>query len=301
MCGAAAAQNAAMPAAAVVPDSAAIAAATADSTAAAAFMQRFGAANADSLMAILRNDYSVCVGDPARVGREQLFRWKAHIDSTVMRPDFANKFQTYVAVTGVRAHHVRPCEPVVYFERETRRRHTTDSTIAAQRTARERATGDSALVTRELSANRPNPADILNIPAGISRTALQTILDRSNVITRSVQNYIQVDRIKFHDLVVNVAFYFDANGRYNGYELETEALRAEEIDRRVRPWADQLIRLYEEKLGPPNVISRVGFRDIRQGRLSIVANWERGPSRPKVLVGLATHDHLYYAKVMVSY
>jgi len=293
------AATAAAPAtAAAVPDSAALA--QADSVAAAEFMVRFGP-DGKPLIALIQSDYQKCVGDPARVSRDLLIRWKTGIDSLVMHPSYSERFKAYVAATGVKAHDVRPCEPIVFAERREREQRELDSTISAQRVARERAQSDSVTLIRELASLKPNPADILNIPAGISRTSLQAILARNNVRTKSMPDYLQAERIKFGDLIVTIAFYFDKNNRYAGYEIETDALKAEQLDKTVRQWADRLITQYQEKLGPPNLVTRVSFRDIKQGRMSIIANWEKGPSRPKVLVGLATHDHLYYAKVMVSY
>jgi hypothetical protein len=271
------------------------------SQAAESFMRRYGIASADSLEHILRRDYTLCTGDSARINRERLFRWKARIDSIIMHSNYSEKLRSFVATTGIRAHDVRPCEPIVFYERINRRIHETDSLFAAQRAARDRAQEDSTIVANELRRLKPNPADILGIPAGMSRQAVQTVLTRNRIRTTSAPRHLQADRVMFDSLVVTIAFYFDDDDRYTGYEVETIAMNADQLDTTVRQWADQLARAYEKRLGPPTSKRRVGFRDIRQGRLSITTVWERGESRPRVLVGLATHNHQYYAKVMVSY
>jgi hypothetical protein len=269
--------------------------------AAESFMRRYGIASADSLEHMLRSDYMLCTGDSARISRDRLFRWKAQIDSTVMHGNYSEMLRSFVATTGIKAHEVRPCEPIVFHERVNRRIHETDSIISAQRIAREKAREDSTLVADELRRLRTNPADILGIPAGMSRQAVQAILARNRIRTTSTAGHLQADRVMFDSLVVTIAFYFDDEGKYTGYEVETTAINADELDTTVRKWADQLTRAYEKRLGPPSSRSRVGFRDIKQGRLSITTRWEKGESRPRVIVGLATHNHLYYAKVMVSY
>jgi len=269
--------------------------------AADSFMRRYGIVSADSLEALLRRDYTLCTGDESRVSRERLFRWKAHIDSMVMDRGYTEKLSGFIAATGIKAHEVRPCEPIVFHERRSSRMREADSLFAAQSAARERARRDSLAVANELKKARPNPADILNISAGMSRPVVQTILARNDIRTVVTPTHLQADRVRFDGLTVTIAFYFDDNDRLIGYELETEALRANQLDGPVRQWAARLANIYEKRLGPPNTTNRVGFRDIKQGQLSIVTVWERGPSRPKVLIGLATHNHLYYAKVMVSY
>ncbi|MCL2219963.1 MAG: hypothetical protein FWC23_07450 [Chitinispirillia bacterium] len=264
-------------------------------------MRRFAKASEDSLFAAIRNDYAICVGDASRLSRDQLTRWKAGIDSVVMAGRYPEMFHAYVAATGIKAHDVRPCEPIIYAERREREKRETDSTLAARKAAREKVIKDSVDLFRELASLTSSPADLMNIPAGLSKSSLQTLLARHKIAARPVQRHLQADRVRFRDITVSIAFYFDDADKFNGYEIETEAVRAERIDNTVRDWAAKLTRAYEEMLGPPTIVNRVGFRDIKQGKLSITANWERGPARPRVLVGLATHDHQYYAKVMVNY
>jgi len=254
---------------------------------------------ADTLEAILRKDYALCTGDETRVSRDQLIRWKTRIDSTVMDRSYADKFDRFVAATGVKAHMVRPCEPIVFHDRQVRQASETDSIFAAQRAAREKAISDSMTVINEHKVLKNTPADILDIPAGMSRGAIQTILSRNRIKTVNMPRYLQADQVKFDSLVVTIAFYFDEQDRYNGYEIETEALKAERLDKTVRGWAELLAAAYEKRLGPPSSINRVGFQDIKQGQLSILGKWDR--ARPKVLIGLATNNYLYYAKVMVNY
>ena len=298
---AAAAQNAPKPAA-PAPAAAADSVTLFDSTTfklPAAFAGLSGREAVDTLEAILRKDYALCTGDETRVSRDQLVRWKTRIDSLVMDRGYKQKFDRFVAATGIKAHMVRPCEPIVFHERQNRLERETDSLIAAQKAARDKAYSDSMTVIHELKKLKNTPADILDIPAGMSRGAVQTILSRHRIKTTNMPRYLQADNVKFDSLVVTIAFYFDDEDRYNGYEIETEALKAERLDKTVRGWAELLAAAYEKRLGPPSGVKRVGFNDIKPGSLSILGKWEK--DRPKVLIGLATSNYLYYAKVMVNY
>ena len=306
---AAAAQSAAQPAAkpaaktaAPAKDAAADSVVIFDSNVAkvpAAFTALTGQELADALETVLRKDYALCTGDESRVSREQLIRWKTRIDSLVMDKGYADKFDRFVAATGIKAHLVRPCEPIVFQERQSGLEREADSAFAAQKAAREKAHNDSMTVIHELKKLKNTPADILDIPAGMSRGAVRTILDRHRIRTVNMPRYLQADQVKFDSLIVTIAFYFDEHDKYNGYEIETEALKAEQLDKTVRKWAELLAAAYEKRLGPPSGIRRVGFHDIKQGNLSILGKWEK--DRPKVLIGLATNNYLYYAKVMVNY
>ena len=266
----------------------------------AIFMEKYGKGAADSLVSIVKNDYLVCVGDPERISRSQLFRWKSHIDSMVRDKGYPKKFQSFVTATGMKAHEVRPCEPIVFYEQLDRQITEMDNIISAQRAAKEKAHKDSMTISHELKKHKASHVDILGFPPGISKTVMKMILDRDKVRSKTVQNYILADSLIIDGQKVVAAFYFDEHDRYNAYELETAAVKAASLDNVVRKWADEFAASYERKLGkPPAAVNRVNFQEIKQGRLSIVTRWDK--QHPKVLIGLATDNNLYYAKVMVNY
>ncbi len=266
----------------------------------AIFMEKYGKGAADSLVAIVKNDYLVCMGDPEKISRSQLFRWKSHIDSMVRDKGYPEKFKSFVKATGMKAHEVRPCEPIVFYEQIDRQITEMDNIISAQRAAKEKAYKDSMTIVTELKNNKPNHVDILGLPAGLTKNTLKRILDGNKHKSKFVQDYILADSLIIDGQRVTAAFYFGADGRYNAYELETAAVKAAVMDTGARKWANELAASYERRLGkPPVAVNRVNFQEIRQGRLSIVYRWDKQP--PKVLIGLATDDNLYYAKVMVNY
>jgi hypothetical protein len=264
----------------------------------AAFMDKYGKPATDSLVAMVKNDYSVCVGDPERVGRTQLFRWKSYIDSMVADKGYPKKFKSFVTATGMKAPDVRPCEPIVFHDHIERQLAEMDNIVAAQRAAKEKAHSDSVTIATELKKHKHSHADILNLPPGISKAALRLMLEREKIRYKSVQKYIQADDVMLDSVMVTIAFYFDENDKYNGYEFETETVRAETLDKTARKWADRFAAFYEKKFGKPaNAVNRVGFKEIKQGSLSITSKWDS----PSVIVGLAVYESRYYAKVMVNY
>jgi len=254
---------------------------------------------ADSLEYHIRNDYLICTGDTNFISRERLFAWKNRMDTLVLDKSYSEKFKTFVSATGIKAHRVRPCEPIVFFEQLDRQMVEMDSLVSITRRKKERERKDSLTLAASLKNAHPNPADISGIPAGISRDALRILLAKSGVRTALTKDFLRADSLIFDGLAVTAAFYFDDKGNYSGYEMETAALKAELLDQTVRGWADQMAGAYEKKLGAPSAKIHVGFRDIKQGRLSITNKWTGG--KATVLIGLATHNNLYYAKVMVNY
>ena len=254
---------------------------------------------ADSLEYNIRNDYLLCTGDTTFISRDRLFAWKSRMDSLVLDKSYSEKFKTFVSATGIKAHLVRPCEPVVFFEQLDRQMVEMDSIVSLTRRKKERERRDSIIVATALKDAHSTHADIPGIPAGITKDALRILLRKSGVRTALVSDFVRADNFIFDSLTVTVAFYFDEHGKYTGYEMETAALKADQLDKTVRGWANRMAGAYEKKMGAPSAKIHVGFRDIQQGRLSITSKWTSG--KPTVLVGLATHNNLYYAKVMVNY
>jgi len=253
----------------------------------------------DSLEYEIRNDYLICTGDTTTLTRKQLMQWKKTMDSLIADKGYREKFNSYVRATRLRPQDVRPCEPIIFFERFEQQLILMDSLVNAHRSQKDKAYRDSMAIVKELSSLKSSPADIMGIPAGISKSTLLLIFARDSVKSKDTPEFLRVDSVEFEGLILTVALYFDENGRYNKYEMETEALPARELDSVVRKWAAQLSDAYEKRLGPPTRKNRIGFHDIRQGRLSISRQWSK--TNPAVLVGLAVHNNLYYAKAMVSY
>jgi len=256
-------------------------------------------ASADSAAYELRTEYLICTGDTTTLTMPQLNKWKRTMDSLIADNGYKEKFDSYVRATGLRPQDVKPCEPVIFFERFERQLAEMDNFVETQRKRREKTYRDSMSIVTGLKKLKPCTTNILGIPAGISKEVLLLILARDSIKSTQTPDFLRVDSVEFEGMVFTAALYFDERGRYYKYEMETKALAAQELDKTVREWANLLAKAYEKRLGLAGRRNRIGFHDIRQGQLSISMAW-RG-TNPTVLVGLAVHNNLYYAKTVVTY
>ncbi|MFP4679759.1 MAG: hypothetical protein ACLFQB_04710 [Chitinispirillaceae bacterium] len=256
----------------------------------------------DSLEYVLRNDYLVCTGDTTTQTKKQLLDWKAEIDSAVNSSNYRELFEEYQKFTNLKAEDIRPCEPISWSRQLERQLKEMDSLVSAQRKAREKKHKDSLAVTQELASLETSGADLFGIPAGISPESFRWLFSRrSDAVLKKTNGYLRADSIILDSVTLNAAFRFSKKGKYIGYELETAALKADSLDSTVRSWAHRLTQQFTQKLGrKPEFENKVGFNDIKQGRLSVLKQWSK-PSTASVLIGLATFRHRYYAKVMVKY
>jgi len=256
-------------------------------------------AAADSAAYELKTEYLICTGDTTTLTMNELKKWKRTMDSLVADKGYKEKFDSYVRATGLRRQDVKPCEPVIFFERFEKQLAEMDNFVETQRKRREKSYRDSMSIVTGLKNLKSHPTDILGIPAGISKDVLLLIFARDSIKSKETPEFLRVDSVEFEGMIFTVALYFDERGRYYKYEMETTALAAQELDKTVREWADQLSKAYEKRLGLAGKRNRIGFHDIKQGQLSIQTAW-RG-TNPAVLVGLAVHNNLYYAKTVVNY
>jgi len=247
----------------------------------------------------LRTEYLICTGDTTTLTMPQLNKWKKTMDSLAADKGYKEKFDSYVRATGLRRQDVKPCEPVIFFERFEKQLAEMDNFVETQRKRREKSYRDSMSIITGLKNLKSHPIDILGIPAGVSKEVLLLIFARDSIKSKEMPEFLRVDSVEFEGMIFTVAFYFDEKNRYYKYEMETKALAAQELDKTVREWANQLAKAYEKRLGLAGKRNRIGFHDIKQGQLSIQTAW-RG-TNPTVLVGLAVHNNLYYAKTVVTY
>jgi len=247
----------------------------------------------------LRTEYLICTGDTTTLTMPQLNKWKKSMDSLVADRGYREKFNSYVRATGLRPQDVKPCEPIIFFERFERQLAEMDKFVETQRLRKEKSYRDSMSIVNGLKNLKPCTTNILGIPAGISKEVLLLIFARDSIKSTETPEFLRMDSVEFEGMVFTAALYFDERGRYYKYEMETKALAAQELDKTVREWANQLSKAYEKRLGLAGKRNRIGFHDIKQGRLSIQTAW-RG-TNPTVLVGLAVHNNLYYAKTVVTY
>ncbi len=268
----------------------------------ALFLQAFAApaSISDSLVFEIRNDYLCCTGDTTSIPVDSLLKWKAFIDSVLALKSNSELTRSYLSFTGLKARDIKPCEPFYWYQQFELQLKEMDSLISQQRSLKEKAYLDSLKAIREIDSCKQDKADLLGIPHGISKETFKWVFRRNNSSTlEQTPDFFRADSIFIDSLCLTAAFHFDQNGKYSGYELQTFSVPADSLNSLVRSWAARLSSFYEELLElKPDKTFNIGFHDIKQGKLSIWHQWDKGN---KILVGLATHNNRYYAKVIVKY
>jgi hypothetical protein len=248
-------------------------------------------------VAALRAEYRYCTGDTSERERGELVEWKTTINEWAASAAFDSASRRFFAATGLRDN-VKPCEIYVWEQHRKQRlaaqRRSNDSIL----TQRRRAVAESTRIARELARHPRSRCDFEDIPFGISRIAFAKYFP-TKYPDKLVGEHgrLVAGGVGWHGRPCSAAFYFGALGALYQYEIQSRSYSGRGLDSRVRPIADEFAEYFEERLGKPDHVYRIGYFDIIQGRLSLYKVWST--EKFKVIVGLGTAKYRYYAKTIV--
>jgi hypothetical protein len=247
----------------------------------------------------LRADYKACTGDSTRPPLKKIILWKQSIDSITQLPEFTQILKQFYNDSSIAAGHHSLCEITRWYRNKMLGQNKSESLANALIKNKDKQTADSLLVKSELSKVQQSSCDYLKIPFGISKECVITLLKFAGV-TAFIDDTSLLHYNNPEDSVYNtVAFYFDKNGRYYKYEIESVTASLDSLDTYIRPFAGILALYYEQKIGQPAQQNNyIGRLDIVQGKLSISKIWEL--QNIEVCTGLATFNNRYYAKAIVT-
>lgn len=246
----------------------------------------------------LRTDYRECTGDTSHLPLKTLITWKHLVDSLIGLPGFPSIVKEYEKETGGSAVKDRPCAVVQWKHRRDSSDAQKNRLEAQRKKQQEAAAVDSLAVRKEVVAARALPCCIVGIPFGISRHAFEWLFNRTGFDSLyDKKAFLYCPNVTWGTRRYTAAFYFDRQGRFYKYELESPALAVDMLDDVIRPEAERLAAVFEGMIhSPPLRTSRIGRREIIPGRLSLYKVWSENTW--SVSIGLAQQKYRYYAKAV---
>ncbi len=242
-------------------------------------------------------EYQLCTGD-SLPSRKTLLKWKSDINFLTESPDYPALLKKYAAETGIHPADVRPCEIINWSIKLLRDKNEASALLEQSKKNILSKRADSLYLQHQLLKNPAKPYQFEKIPFGISKKGFLMLLADQNRHLTDKGNYIILDSIRLDTLLLTGAFHFDEKGSLSQYELESRSSSLDSLDPWIRPQANQLAAIMQQKIGTDADHSyRVGRFDITQGRLAILKFWNLADAA--VYTGLATSNYRYYAKLIV--
>jgi hypothetical protein len=246
----------------------------------------------------LRANYKACTGDSSKQPLKKILLWKQSIDSVTQLPQYPQILKQFYNDSNITVGDHLPCEIVGWYRNKMIISRKADSTSKALIKSKNQQTEDSLFVIKELSNVQPSSCDHLKIPFGITKRGVIRLLKNSG-ISSFIDDTWLLYYINPADSINNtLAFYFDKDGKYYKYEIESITSSLDSLDTYIRPFAEKLAVYFERNIGKPAQQSNyIGRFDITQGKLSISKVWKL--QNIEVYTGLATFNNRYYAKALV--
>ncbi|HEX3020652.1 MAG TPA: hypothetical protein VHP36_10140 [Chitinispirillaceae bacterium] len=243
-------------------------------------------------------EYQLCIGDSLPT-RKALIMWKSDINYLTESPDYPALLKKFAEETGIHPSDALPCEIINWSNQQRRDKNETASLLEQSKKSILSRRADSIYLKNELTKNPAKPYDFQTIPFGITKKGFLLLARQLKMNLSDKDNYIIVDSTMIGSVIMKGAFYFNKNGLFTQYELESDAASLDSLDSWIRAQADSVGLFMQQKIGKdPNHAYRVGRFEITQGRLAILKFWNLPDA--KIFTGLATNNYRYYAKLIVS-
>ncbi|MBD3392194.1 MAG: hypothetical protein GF418_08985 [Chitinivibrionales bacterium] len=243
-----------------------------------------------------RREYRECTGDTARVHLKKILAWRQHIHEIADSPEYRELVRKYMKETGDT--HPVPCKVIKWHDERRAGVDEVDAAIAEAVMREDDRDVDSIVLEDNLEGNAQSPYDLGDIPFGVSRTAFRWLFKRQfGLPLTDMETHLYAKGFTLEGHVFLLAFFFNSDNRLYRYEIEGNDHAADSLNQITRPEAKALAGMFERKLGQPTSTHRVGYFDIKPGKLSPLARWYKRPYG--AYVGFSAHNHRYYAKAIV--
>ncbi len=241
----------------------------------------------------LRQEYLECTNDSRRVDIKYVIEWKRKMEALKKTPKYAELLRDYKKATGNNG-----ASPCALMEWKARRKAVQDS---AEQAIVDRIldNNEAADIAEGIKALPLSKFDFARIPFGVSKSAFTFLFANIfNIALSEKETFLYAEAVPWNALPLLTAFFFDDENRFYKYEIESDALPADSVNKVVRPAADSLARVFERMFGTPTHSYRIGFFEIKSKELAIAWKWETPDYT--AYIGFSELNYLYYAKAVVT-
>jgi len=243
---------------------------------------------------ILRKEYRVCTGDSsAIINIKYMIDWKRKMDAWKKSPEYYEALREYKKTSGA----VDPVNPCFLLEWTIGRKAVQDSIEHLQiRLMLEKSEADD--IASKLKAYMSSGFDFEEIPFGVSKDVFSYLFKKKfGTVLKNKGEFLFAENLPWNNGTFFTAFFFDTSDHFYRYEIESEAVSADSINRYVRPMANIIAQALQKKIGVPDHSYRIGLFDIKSNELAVVDKWET--SDCSAYVGMSVVNYRYFAKAIV--
>ncbi|HAJ80618.1 MAG TPA: hypothetical protein DCO75_12705, partial [Fibrobacteres bacterium] len=204
---------------------------------------------------IIRKEYKVCTGDSSViVNIKYMIDWKREMDAWKKSPEYYEALREYKKTSGARD----PVNPCFLLEWTIDRKAVQDSIeqLQIRRTLEKSEAEDMAL---KLKTYMSSGFDFEEIPFGVSKDFFSYLFKKKfNAVLKNKGEFLFAENLPWNNGTFFTAFFFDTSDHFYRYEIESEAVSADSLNRYVRPMANIIAQALQKKVGAPDHSYRIG-------------------------------------------
>ena len=236
----------------------------------------------DSVAMGLREEYRECTGDNRPIDVRHIILWKQKMDAWAKTEEYAEIAHEYKRTKGSK---ILPCKLIEWSRQRKQAQDAKEAAVVNE--LLDSSEADEAAV--ELKALAVSRFDFLEIPFGLSKRSFMFFFKKRCALAIGEKGrFLYTEKLPVGGLPFLAAFHFNDAGIYYKYEIESDPLPADSLNRVVRLAADHLAHFFEQRLGPPTHSSQVGLFDIKSRELALYKKWETGAN--SLLLGFSVVD-----------
>jgi hypothetical protein len=244
-------------------------------------------------------DYRECTGDTTAVAMKKLVAWKTRINAFESSKLYPKILKQYCETSSIAPAHAAPCQVLNWYEREQGDRDEIESILESSHTGKEGEDLKRGRIEKELERCTPSVFDFPRIPFGVSRPAFALIVEETHGLTPYVTaDFMFLKEFSWEDRKFLTAFFFNDDSLLYKYEIESATYGGKELNGEVRPLAKHLAAVFEHAAGSPTSSYRIGYYDLRSGRLTPYCRWDT-PGHTAAVGICVSDDRRYYAKAVI--
>ena len=248
----------------------------------------------DTLQTSYRKAYVECTGDSFMVDINYVLMWKNKLDEWTKSREYSDVLADYKKSVDSRGT-ISPCKlrawKNLHKSEQDGREHGIVNTVLEN--------NDSIEALEAITSHPASKFDFADIPFGVSKNTFIYLFKKKfpgEIIDKG--DLLCVENLSWGARAFLTAFYFNKKDFFCKYEIESEGLPADSLNKSVRPAAEYLGAMFERKLGSAQRENRVGFFDIKSNELSLLKKWESAVQT--AYIGLSVNKFKYYAKAIIS-
>jgi hypothetical protein len=246
-------------------------------------------------------EYRECTGDSGPVPSSVLYLWIKELDRRAQAFDYNAVVKEYrKAHDDIDLSNIKRCRVIAWKEEQLVEAQRKQDTLRLDSTKRAEAVAESLHLVEVRSEHPASSFDFRDIPFGTTKSDFLMFFKRLfslSMLQDTMRDSLIAYAVPWGNRTCVTSFCFGRYDKLYKYVVEGPRYPLDSIDVVLRSAAASLGALFQQKMGKPGGIGRVGLFDIKENRIAPLMIWNTGTHY--ACIGLSSSDFKYFVKASI--